>query len=262
LKKAHTSDPIGVTVAFRGCLGSHACMLECVVKVLQAMSVLYRRRALGFGVYAFVVSLISAPLADAQTLFAPAAFDEAETRALLAHIETAFPAEAPAARKSRELLEEPPQSQRGRLARNRSDRGARRIVNGVTTPRHGAVAALLRGGDAGSAVPLCTGTLVGCRTILTAAHCIQSNPAPGAYSVFFPSVGFFKVASIAWQPDAYRLTYADLALLTLSEPVKGIAPIGLNTATSPPTGAVATIVGYGRSGGARFDYGIKREGTV
>jgi hypothetical protein len=44
--------------------------------------------------------------------------------------------------------------------------------------------------------------------------------------------------------------------------VNGIAPSAINTVASPGTGASGTIVGFGRSGGSDFDYGLKRSGAV
>ena len=140
--------------------------------------------------------------------------------------------------------------------------GARRIVNGVQTIRHSAVAAVLRGSDPSTATSWCTGTLVACDKVLTAAHCISENPAPKDYLAFFPTLGFFEVKNITWLKDDYRFPYADLAMLALGKSVEGIAPISLNTAASPIYGSVGTIVGYGRTGGKKHDYGVKREGSV
>ena len=161
-----------------------------------------------------------------------------------------------------EALDQPASSSQGRQLRNRRERGARRIVNGVQTIRHSAVAAVLRGSDPSTATAWCTGTLVACDKVLTAAHCISDNPAPKGYLAFFPTLGFFEVKNITWLKDDYRFPYADLAMLALGKSVEGIAPISLNTAASPIYGSVGTIVGYGRTGGKKHDYGVKREGSV
>jgi len=103
---------------------------------------------------------------------------------------------------------------------------------------------------------------VGCDKVLTAAHCIARDPRPQQYLVFFQEAGIFEVTDIKWPANEYKYPYADLALLTLARPVAGIAPIALNFSTSPPNNFVATIIGYGRTGGSRRDFGIKREGSV
>lgn len=200
--------------------------------------------------------------ANADTLLPPDQSEEIALRAELERVAREPSDNAEAARKSLEALNEPATSAHGRQTRNRRERGARRIVNGIQTVRHSAVAALLKGDAPGSAGLVCTGTLVGCNKVLTAAHCINKDPDPKKYFVFFQLLGFVKVKRIDWQPNAYKESYADIAMLTLEKSVEGIAPIGINTSATPINGAVATIVGFGRSGGNRFDYGIKREGSV
>jgi len=200
--------------------------------------------------------------ARADMLLTPEQSEDAALRQELERISKEEPQNADEARKTLQALDQPPSSSLGRQLRNRRERGARRIVNGIYTIRHSAVAALLSGNDPGTASMTCTGTLVGCDKVLTAAHCIKKNPTPNAYLAFFPTLGFFNVKDIAWLKDDYNFPYADLAMLTLARSVEGIAPISLNTAASPINGSVATIVGYGRTGGNRYDYGIKREGSV
>ncbi|MCC7253051.1 trypsin-like serine protease [Hyphomicrobium sp.] len=150
----------------------------------------------------------------------------------------------------------------GRQARNRRERGARRIVNGIPSSAHPAVVAVLKGATRETAKAWCTGTLVGCDKVLTAAHCVANDPSPSSYQIFFQELGFFAVKSVEWPKEDYKFPYFDLAMLTLEKPVEGIAPIPINWSTRPLDNSVATIVGFGRTGGARHDYGIKREGSV
>jgi hypothetical protein len=124
------------------------------------------------------------------------------------------------------------------------------------------VGALLQGNDPHSAGAWCTGTLVGCDKFLTAAHCIADDPSPDSYLVFFQELGFFRVKAIRWEKDKYNFPYFDWAILTLDKPVEGIAAMAINASVEPLNGSTATIVGFGRTGGSRFDYGIKREGSV
>jgi hypothetical protein len=149
--------------------------------------------------------------------------------------------------------------------------GGAHVVNGVMTPLYPAVGVLLAGSDPDRAGAWCTGTLIGCRTFLTAAHCVcpengkacQSESAadPADYLVFFQHAGFHRLASIEVHPD-YVFPTADLAVITLAAPVTGVAPLPINTAGAPEEGERGIIVGFGRSGGDRFDYGLKRSGAV
>lgn len=148
-----------------------------------------------------------------------------------------------------------------------------RIVNGVYTSDYPAVGALVKPGDPDQASSWCSGTMIGCETFLTAAHCVcdsigsdcQSGeidePDPSDFGVFLQHAGFFAVTSIAVHPS-YDFPSADVAVLKLGAPVTAIRPSAINTVQSPPDGSSGTIVGFGRSGGGNFDYGLKRAGDV
>jgi hypothetical protein len=109
---------------------------------------------------------------------------------------------------------------------------------------------------------LCSGTLIGCQTFLTAAHCIctipgvtaldgaqcNASPAqldPTRFLVFFQHAGSFRVAGVAVHPGYIPDTASDLALLRLASPVEGIAPTAINTVAKPAFGTMATIAGFG-----------------
>lgn len=200
--------------------------------------------------------------ATADALQTPEQSEEAALREELQRIIKDDPEKAAAARKMLEALDEPASSPHGRELRNRRQKSTKRIVNGLFTSSHSAVAAILKGGNPEAAKATCTGTLVSCDKVLTAAHCVANNPTPANYHVFFQNLGFFNVTAINWLSKEYAFPYADLAILTLEKPVQGIAPISVNAIASPINGSMATIVGYGRTGGAREDYGIKRDGSV
>jgi trypsin len=207
-------------------------------------------------------SFLAAESAVAETLETVEKIEEAALRQELERIVKEDPEQAKKARKTLEALDRSRTSKIGRQLRNRRREGTKRIVNGLVTFRHSSVAAVLSGRDPDTATAWCTGTVISCDKVLTAAHCVARLPDPNAYLAYFENFGFVKVSHIDWPKDQYDFPYADLAILTLAKPVEGIAPIALNTVASPIKGSYATIVGYGRTGGSREDYGIKRDGSV
>jgi secreted trypsin-like serine protease len=144
-----------------------------------------------------------------------------------------------------------------------------RIVNGVLTHDYPAVGAVLRGDfpdwaqhvpiTADNATSFCSGTLIGCRTFLTAGHCTTTAFSPGTLDadeawVYLPHAGIFAVTSIARHPDytlaSLGVPINDVAVLNLGAPVTGIAPMPVNR--SDPNRfipAAGTIVGFGRTSG-------------
>jgi hypothetical protein len=135
-----------------------------------------------------------------------------------------------------------------------------RIVNGVLTGDYPTTGALLRGASADTAGSSCSGTLIGCSTFLTAAHCVEGR-LPGELHVFLPHAGIFPVLSIASHPS-YDFPAGDVAVLKLATSVQGVAPTAIETTSAPPAGTPGVIVGYGRSGDPNYDYGLKRAGSV
>ncbi len=146
-----------------------------------------------------------------------------------------------------------------------------RIVNGLLTHDYPTTGALLVGNDPRTAVLQCSGTLVGCETFVTAAHCVcptngpdcqgAGAPDPDDYLVFLQHAGFVEVASVAVHPD-FDFPVADLAVLKLAAPVAGIRPTPINTTAALAPGTPGTIAGFGRIGGGDFTYGLKRRGGV
>ena len=146
-----------------------------------------------------------------------------------------------------------------------------RIVNGVSTPDYPTAAAILEGT---SSVQFCSGVLVGCQTVLTAAHCVcqqggaECQPGGAALSdpedvnVFLPHAGFFSVADIQIPAGFEFGVREDVAMLKLAEPVTGITPSRLNSIAPLGIGESADIVGFGLATEAPFDNGIKRAGAI
>lgn len=143
------------------------------------------------------------------------------------------------------------------------------IVGGVVTVAHPAVGALLvTGSDAAAVASGCTGTLVGCSSFLTAAHCLRGKQ-PSELRVFFPSNGIVSVKSFTRHTE-YKdcpggpgiCSAADIALVELGAPMSGLQALPVTRNNPVPVGDIGTIVGYGASGGQRSDFGVKRRGAV
>lgn len=150
-----------------------------------------------------------------------------------------------------------------------SEPGGPRIVNGLNSHAFPTTGALLYPSSGGSinennAGSWCTGTLIGCETFLTAAHCVADDGNPSRYWVFLQHAGIRAVSSITPHPSYTSAGFPryDVAVLKLGAPVTGIDPSDLNTQTTPPVGTEGIIAGYGQTSGSAGDYGIKRFGRV
>lgn len=155
-----------------------------------------------------------------------------------------------------------------------------RIVNGTPTGEYPTVGAILYYADPQRTQMegLCSGTLVGCRTFLTAAHCACAEEADDAddcndvgfvdrrnIQVYLPNAGLFDVESLAIDPNFRFGVRGDIAVFKLAETPRGILPSAINTLARPPIGTTGTLVGFGRTGGRTSeadDAGLKREGPV
>jgi hypothetical protein len=142
------------------------------------------------------------------------------------------------------------------------------IVGGTPTGDYPAVGALLAGDDPNAASTECTVTLIGCRTVVTAAHCVCpgtgascQDPAVPSALVYFAHAGFSAIEAVAVHPD-YDFPVADVAVVRLAAPVTGIAPLPVNETGTPPFGSAGTIVGFGVESAAADDSGVKRAGAV
>jgi hypothetical protein len=152
-----------------------------------------------------------------------------------------------------------------------------RIANGLPTQQFQSVGYLILEDALGTGY--CSGTLIGCQTFLTAAHCICTDSSgntltgaacvkrpdlldPTGKTVFLQNGGNFSVSSISVDPQFDFGLRGDFAVLKLAQKVTGVAPSPLNTTARPAAGTAGTIVGFGLSGGNAFDVGVKRTGKV
>jgi hypothetical protein len=148
-----------------------------------------------------------------------------------------------------------------------------KIVNGLIDNLHPTVGLFSTNGGE------CSATLIGCQTVLTAAHCICTLPngddvdgatcaaradlvTPAGKSVFFQHAGTFTLSRVAVDPAYIPFTQSDVAILHLSAPVANIAPSPVNRVSRPPFGLGGEIVGFGNTSGSASDDGIKRNGNV
>ena len=148
--------------------------------------------------------------------------------------------------------------------------GPPRIVNGLPTQTHPTVGALLWKSGSDTYRMVCSGTLVGCGTFLTASHCVCDGPTsarcgtpdPGRYAVFLQHVGIVDVSAVVPNPDFFFYKRGDVAVLTLAQPTTGVRPSRINTVRQAPFGTTGEIVGYGITQGFTTDYGLLRRGLV
>lgn len=140
-----------------------------------------------------------------------------------------------------------------------------KIVNGVVTQNQPTTGALLENFG-----QICSGTLIGCHTFLTAAHCVCANgsfascgtPNPADFSVYFQHAGVISVAAIDVNPGYVFGVSGDIAVITLGDDVDGLAPTPINTTGSPAHGTSGTIAGFGLTEGGGADAGMLRQGAV
>ena len=130
------------------------------------------------------------------------------------------------------------------------------IVNGSQDPGHPAVGLLKASSGYGAGI--CTATLIGKKTVLTAAHCVQGKSA----ATFRVGGLTYQVAKITVHPNysSSVLNAYDLAVLVLSQPVSGITPHALAKGT-PKVGETVTIVGFGITSTGWKNSGTKRVTT-
>ncbi|MCA9668600.1 MAG: S1 family peptidase [Myxococcales bacterium] len=136
------------------------------------------------------------------------------------------------------------------------------LVGGQTTTGWRAVGIVHSGGSSA-----CTGTLIGKRAVLTAAHCVTSKtaPYPVLSQVRFYVDNFqgalYPASSVAVHPSwAGQGNQNDVAVVILNKDVSGVTPMPM-ASTKPVVGEAITLLGYGLTGAGQGQFGTKRIGT-
>ncbi len=129
-----------------------------------------------------------------------------------------------------------------------------RIINGVPLPQAAspqAVRLVSVFSDPESGVSIqafCSGTVVGVRSVLTAAHCFQPSNGTFVSGEIQTANGVVPILSAEVDPSFVNAGEAgllnDVAVLTTGEDL-GIPPMPVLTSSAVPVGAEMTIEGYG-----------------
>ena len=149
------------------------------------------------------------------------------------------------------------------------DSDSQPVVNGTEVIGYPSTGGLLRAGaNPDDGFMQCSGTLVGCDTFVTAAHCVCEDPfdcfdpiPANQLYVFLQHAGIYQAARVDIQPNYSFPNFGDIAVIRLAEPVEGITPTPIIN-SNPPVDAEMTIVGFGLSAKDQTDSGIKREGVL
>jgi MYXO-CTERM domain-containing protein len=130
------------------------------------------------------------------------------------------------------------------------------IINGSLDQGHPAVG-ILHSGSTG-----CTATLIGQRTLLTAAHCVTNATSPDELLSpveFLLDDGTGLTADeVIVHPEYQGGNKSDLAVIRLSQPLVNIKAVLLSH-QALAVGDVVELIGFGKTGETTGQFGVKRQ---
>ncbi len=138
------------------------------------------------------------------------------------------------------------------------------VVGGAPSTGDPAVVAIVARSLSCPAQPpvlVCTGTAIGARVVLTAAHCVRDLDAAGLDVSSGTGLDgpYTRVLSARVHPDYVAGdASADLAVLVLDAPLASIAPTG---SLALAAGATVRVVGFGATAGDATSAGVKHAGA-
>ena len=136
------------------------------------------------------------------------------------------------------------------------------LTDALADAQHLAVGLLLLGAQNGQAASICSGALVGPKTVLTAAHCLKPRPGETLFQLFdadSKNPTTVRARKLVPHPGWSSGYVNDIGLVLLETAVADTPPLALSSA-APVVGEAITFVAFGLSSLNADDAGQRRVG--